>query len=96
MLYNKSISIIVRVEDLFPPDNHINESGVNKLREIKKKYNSEMYIIFEDDYIIDKGFELFGRLTPEQSEEYYNLVYLNKICSSKTEDNREIPLFWVI
>lgn len=96
LLYNKSISIIVRVEDLFPPDNHINESGVNKLREIKKKYNSEMYIIFEDDYIIDKGFELFGRLTPEQSEEYYNLVYLNKICSSKTEDNREIPLFWVI
>lgn len=96
LLYNKSISIIARVEDLFPPDNHINESGVNKLREIKKKYNSEMYIIFEDDYIIDKGFELFGRLTPEQSEEYYNLVYLNKICSSKTEDNREIPLFWVI
>ncbi|KKK44716.1 MAG: hypothetical protein Lokiarch_16060 [Candidatus Lokiarchaeum sp. GC14_75] len=96
LLYNKSISIIARVEDLFPPDNHINESGVNKLREIKKKYDSEMYIIFEDDYIIDKGFELFGRLTPEQSEEYYNLVYLNKICSSKTEDNREIPLFWVI
>ncbi len=96
LLYNQSIYIIATQIDLFPPDNHINESGVNLLRQFKEDYKSDVYIIFENDYIIDKGFELFGRLTPEETEEYYNLSYLNKICSSKTEDGLEIPLYWVI
>jgi len=95
-LYNGSIYILAREVDFFPPNNHINESGINLLREFKEKYDSDVYIIFENDYIIDRGFELFGRLTPEETEEYYNLDYLNKICSSKTEDGIEIPLYWVI
>lgn len=95
-LYNGSIYILATEVDFFPPNNHINESGINLLREFKEKYDSDVYIIFENDYIIDRGFELFGRLTPEETEEYYNLDYLNKICSSKTEDGIEIPLYWVI
>ncbi len=96
LLYNGSIYILATEIDLFPPKNHINESGINLLREFKEKYNSDVYIIFENDYIIDRGFELFGRLTSEETEEYYTLNYLNKICSSKTEDGIEVPLYWVI
>ena len=94
--YNGSIYIIATEIDLFPPDNHINENGTNILREFKKNYNSDVYIIFEDDYIIDKGFNLFGCLTPEEREQYYGLDYLNKICSSKTVFGKEVPLYWVI
>jgi len=96
LLYNGSIYILPSEIDLFPPKNHINGSGINLLRELKEKYNSDVYIIFENDYVIDKGFELFGHLTSEETEEYYTLNYLNKICSSKTENGIEIPLFWVI
>ncbi|MHA2393142.1 MAG: hypothetical protein ACXAEX_14475 [Promethearchaeota archaeon] len=95
-LYNENIYILTAVSNLFPPDNHINGSGVNLLRKIKREYNSEVYLIFEDDYVINRGFELFGRLTSEERETYYNLIYLNKVCSSKTENGEDIPLFWVI
>ncbi len=96
LLYNGSIYILPSKIDLFPPKNHINESGINLLRYFKEKYNSDVYLIFENDYVIDKGFNLFGHLTPEETEEYYTLNYLNKICSSKTENGIEVPLFWVI
>jgi hypothetical protein len=94
--YNANIYILTAVTDLFPPSSNINESGVNFLREIKKKYNSDVYIIFEGDYIINRGFELFGGLTPKENEEYYSLSYLNKICSSTTDNGETIPLYWVI
>ena len=55
-----------------------------------------MYLIFADDYIINKGFELFGQLTKEESEQYYRLGYLNKIYSARTESGKETPLFWII
>ena len=49
-----------------------------------------------DKYIINKGFELFGKLSQDELEEYYDLDYLDKICSSKTEGGGETPMFWVI
>ena len=82
--------------DLFPPSNHYNESGVNVLKEIKKNYDTDVFILFADDYIINKGFDLFGRLTEDELEEYYTLDYLNKICVSSTKDGKELPLYWVI
>ncbi|MFW9785398.1 MAG: hypothetical protein ACFFFB_24165, partial [Candidatus Heimdallarchaeota archaeon] len=96
ILYNGNIYISANTINLFPPDNHINGTGVNLLKKIKDDYNSDVYIIFEDDYVINNGLELFGRLTKEERELYYNLFYINKICSSKTERGEEIPLFWVI
>ncbi|MHA2120578.1 MAG: hypothetical protein ACW990_05150 [Promethearchaeota archaeon] len=94
--YNANIYILTAVTDLFPPNSHINESGVNLLREIKEKHNSDVYLIFEDDYLINRGFKLFGRLTPEETEKYYSLSYLNRICSSKSESGEIVPLYWVI
>ena len=82
--------------DLFPPSNHYNESGVNILKEIKEIHDTDVFILFADEYIINKGFDLFGRLNEDELEEYYTLDYLNKICVSSTEDGREIPLYWVI
>ncbi|MFW9941570.1 MAG: hypothetical protein ACFFFT_11060 [Candidatus Thorarchaeota archaeon] len=82
--------------DLFHPDNHFYENGTNILKQIKEDYNTDVYIIFSDTYIINKGFELFGKLSQDELEEYYNLDYLNKICSSKTERGAETPIYWVI
>ncbi|MFX1375596.1 MAG: hypothetical protein ACFFA0_07275 [Promethearchaeota archaeon] len=82
--------------DLFPPENHYDENETNILKQIKEEYNTDVYIIFADTYIINKGFELFGELSPEEIEEYYSLNYINKICSSKTEGGKETPIFWVI
>ncbi|MHA2197946.1 MAG: hypothetical protein ACXABO_20370, partial [Promethearchaeota archaeon] len=82
--------------DLFSPQNHINESSVNVLKEIKNSYKMDVYLMFAGEYIINKGFDLFGKLSDEQLEEYYNLPYLNKICSSKTKSGAETPLYWVI
>jgi hypothetical protein len=42
------------------------------------------------------GFELFGQLTDEEIEMYYNLAYLNRICVSKSEDGKSTPYYWVI
>jgi hypothetical protein len=82
--------------DLFHPDNHFYENGTNILKQIKEDYNTDVYIIFSDAYIVNRGFELFGKLSQEELEEYYSLAYLNKICSSKTDGGRETPIYWVI
>ena len=82
--------------DLFPPSNHFDENGTNVLKEIKETEGTDVFLLFSDEYIVNKGFELFGRLSDEELEEYYSLIYLNKICSSRTEMGNELPLFWVI
>lgn len=94
--YDQNFYFLKSEIDLFPPSNHYNQSGLNILEEIKSKYNTDVFILFADDYIINKGFDLFGSLSGEDREEYYSLNYLNRICISSTEDGREIPLFWVI
>jgi len=81
--------------DLFPPNNHFNESG-NILKLLKDEYNTDLYIIFAGEYIINKGDELFGHLTEDELNIYNNLNYLNKIFSSKSKKGNEIPIFWVI
>jgi hypothetical protein len=82
--------------DLFPPSNHFDENGTNILKEIKETEGTDVYLLFSDEYIVNKGFDLFGRLSDEELEEYYSLIYLNKISSSRTEMGNELPLFWVI
>ncbi|MHA2126194.1 MAG: hypothetical protein ACW99E_12905 [Promethearchaeota archaeon] len=96
LLNTERIYFIKYKVDLFSPQNHINESSVNVLKEIKNSYKMDVYLMFAGEYIINKGFDLFGKLSDEQLEEYYNLPYLNKICSSKTKSGAETPLYWVI
>ncbi|MFX1313518.1 MAG: hypothetical protein ACFFHD_13045 [Promethearchaeota archaeon] len=95
-IYNRNFIFIKNETDLFPPDNHFNESGINILKKLKKQYKTEVYLIFEGEYIINKGGNLFGQLSKDELEEYYNLDYLNKICSSKSIKGDETPLYWVI
>ena len=96
LLYNETDYFLKYDIDLFPPENHFYENGTNILQEIKREYNTDVYITFDGAYIINKGFELFGQLTEEEEEIYYTLDYLNKICSSMTENGDETPIFWVI
>ncbi|MFX1500603.1 MAG: hypothetical protein ACFFDH_06525 [Promethearchaeota archaeon] len=94
--YDQNFYFLKYETDLFPPSNHYNKSGINILKEIKSKYNTDVFILFADDYIINKGFDLFGHLSEEVREKYYSLNYLNKICVSSTEEGIEIPFYWVI
>jgi len=96
LLYNETDFFLKYGIDLFPPENHFDENGTNILQEIKSQYGTDVYIIFDGIYIINKDFELFGQLTDEEEEIYYTLDYLNKICSSMTENGEETPTFWVI
>ncbi len=82
--------------DLFPPDNHFNESGYNILQELKKENNSDVYITLDDFYYLNTGWEVYGHLNQEELERYYDLSYINKIYSSKNEYGTEKPLYWVI
>ena len=77
------------------PRLHI-QNGTNILVELKSDLGTEVYIIVTDHFLLLSSLELFGYLTKEEMEMYYSLNYLNKICSSKTEQGDEIPLYWVI
>ncbi|MFX1419693.1 MAG: hypothetical protein ACFE9N_12300 [Promethearchaeota archaeon] len=81
--------------DYLNPSLHI-QNGTNILTELKKNTGMDVFLIVTDHYLLLSGLELFGRLTSEEVEMYHNLPYLNKICSSKTENGEEIPLYWVI
>jgi len=81
--------------DFFHPANHINESGVNLLQQLKNEYNADFYLIIDDVFldVIEGGLE---RLNKSELDQYYHLSYLNKILSVKSEYGEEIPYYWVI
>jgi hypothetical protein len=45
---------------------------------------------------IAKKFTFYDALTDEEIESYYNLPYLNRIFSVKSEDGKDTPYYWVI
>ncbi len=92
-IHNFSASIL----DLYPPSNHFDENGNNILQRIKSENNnSDVFLIFRNQYIHYRDFEIFRYLSEDEIEEYYTLTYLNKVFSSRTENGEEIPLYWVI
>jgi hypothetical protein len=77
------------------PNLHI-QNNTNVLLELKKDSERDVFLILTDSFLLISSLELFGRLTSEEMEMYYQLNYLNKVCSTKTENNNEVPLYWVI
>jgi len=78
------------------PNNHILSNGINILTEMKKDTEMDIYLLLSDYYLITSGSSLFGELTPEEIEVYYNLNYLNRIFSAKSENGENTPIYWVI
>ncbi|MFX0021997.1 MAG: hypothetical protein ACFE9S_06700 [Candidatus Hermodarchaeota archaeon] len=85
----------VSSNELLNPNLHI-QNNTNLLLELKKDSGKDVFLILTDSFLLISSLELFGRLTPEEMEMYYSLNYLNKVCSTKTENNNEVPLYWVI
>ncbi|MFX1276539.1 MAG: hypothetical protein ACFFAT_16055, partial [Promethearchaeota archaeon] len=84
------------VNDFFDPDNHFDANGVNQLQALKDYYDMDFFIILDDNYLSMIGFETYRRLTEDEMEQYFNMEYLNKICSSTSEYGVEVPYYWVI
>ncbi|MHA1294366.1 MAG: hypothetical protein ACTSQJ_17110 [Promethearchaeota archaeon] len=82
--------------DLYPPENHYYENGTNKLQELKKKYGTDFYIILDDFYFLNLGWETYGELSQKEMDQYYDMNYLDKTYSARTESGEETPYFWVI
>ena len=83
--------------DLFPPENHFNETtGKNILQEIKNEYDTNFFLIPDDDYLALREGVIIGRLNQTQLAAYYNLNYLNKVFSSKSVYGEEVPYYWII
>jgi len=83
-------------DNLFNPDNHFYENGTNVLQELKEMYGTDVYIMLDDFYFLNLGWDVYGQLTEDQMEEYYNMEYLDRIYNSKSESGEESPLYWVI
>ncbi|MFX0077303.1 MAG: hypothetical protein ACFE96_17820 [Candidatus Hermodarchaeota archaeon] len=81
---------------LINPDNHIDENGTNILKELKRNYNTDVYILLTKNYLTTSDLEFYGELTEEQYELYYSLDYLNRIFSVKSENGDSLPYYWVI
>jgi len=81
--------------DYLNPRYHI-QNGTNILTELKNDKGKDVFLIVADNYLLVSGFELFGQLTSEEIEMYYNLAYLNRISVSKSEEGKSTPYYWVI
>jgi hypothetical protein len=83
-------------DDLMHPINHVLSNGSNILTEMKKDSEMDTYLLLSDFYLISSGSSIYGELTPEEIELYYNLNYLNRIFSAKSENGEDLPIYWVI
>ncbi|MHA2288132.1 MAG: hypothetical protein ACXABG_05035, partial [Promethearchaeota archaeon] len=83
-------------DDLMHPNNHILSNGTNILSKMKKESGMNIYLLLSDNYLLSSGSSFFGQLTPEEIEQYYNLNYLNRIFSARSENGEALPIYWVI
>jgi hypothetical protein len=81
---------------LINPDNHIDENGTNILKNLKVRYNTDVFILLTKNYLTTSDLEFYGELTKAQYELYFSLDYLNKIFSVKSENGDSLPYYWVI
>ena len=85
-----------RDDDLFQPDEHIDDDGNNTLKEIKEEEETDVVLTIDDQYFLNDGWDTYGYLDEEDIEEYYELEYLNRIYSAKSEDGTSNPYYCVI
>ena len=77
------------------PSLHIS-NGTNRLQELKSSYNTEVVLVLPKYYYSPLSWRFFDELSEEETEAYYNLDYLNRICATKGENGEETPFYWVI
>jgi len=82
--------------NLINPNNHFEENGINKLKEMKNQTGKDVYILYDDYYILKSGYETYEQLDEKDHQKYYDAKYINKIGSSKTENGVSRELFWVV
>jgi hypothetical protein len=92
---NSVTSFYTATNEFLNPQLHIYNS-TNLLSELKVNSSRDVFLIVTDNYLLVSGFELFGKLTNEEIEMYYSLLYLNRICSSKSSNGKITPYYWVI
>jgi len=85
----------VQDNELFDPDKHI-DNGTNKLQELKEEYETDVIITLDDQYYLNKEWATYGYVSRAEQEEYYEMKYLNRIYSAKSEDGEENAYYWVI
>ncbi|MBN1217199.1 MAG: hypothetical protein JXA99_17395 [Candidatus Lokiarchaeota archaeon] len=80
---------------ILKPEEHIS-NNVNILQQLKNRYSTDFYIFLTDYYLVYGGWTFYDSLNQTQIQQYYNLPYLNRICSSKSIDGLIEPIYWVI
>ncbi len=92
----ESIHNFILVDNqLVHPNLHIS-NGTNILKNLKLTYNTDVVLVFPEEYYSPFSWTFFDQLSEEEIESYYNLDYLNRIFSAKGEFGGDLPYYWVI
>jgi hypothetical protein len=76
------------------PANHIDQNGDNILKKLKESHNNtDVILILTNHYW---AWTFFDNLPRAKIDAYYNLTYLNRIFSIKSENGDNKPFYWVI
>lgn len=98
---NKSLEIAdilmgENLEDYYAiPEKHIKD-GKNLLKQLKNESNTDVYLLLSSIYLTVGDWKIYGNLDQEIYRSFYNLTYLNRVCSSKSSTQQDEPLYWVI
>ncbi|MHA1723728.1 MAG: hypothetical protein ACTSXH_02670 [Promethearchaeota archaeon] len=88
--------IISHENNYFDPVNHVDENGVNQLKKLKEEYGTDVYVVVDNFYFLNVGWQVYGQLSNEQLEQYLDLDYLNRIQSSRSINGQGTSYYWVI
>jgi hypothetical protein len=78
------------------PENHFGKKNINIFTSLQNQYTTEVYIFLTDYFESFSGLGGFKRIPINVFSDYYNLSYLNRICSTKTIYDTDEPIYWVI
>ncbi|MFX1498706.1 MAG: hypothetical protein ACFFBH_14375 [Promethearchaeota archaeon] len=96
ILVNSFLDFIQEPKGYFKPSDHFYANGTNKLQQMKQSLNTDIYLLLDANYLAFSGFEVYERLSPAEVQAYYNMNYLDRVCSSKSVNGIDFPYYWVI